>query len=164
MVLPRGGQQSSNQHADGTAAQTQQQRIVFSQSGGVQFDKQVRTLSSFFTNDVAAQLERHFAANFFLWLPPQTNASSASGGGGLGDSAASEYPPWRVSFSGAAQARALFSRLGHVGSILSVERPAEVLDYVTEMRELFQLSKEEVRRILSLRKEFSERDINALKL
>jgi hypothetical protein len=161
LVLPR--YSSTHNQTDANATQ----RILFTQSGGVQFDKQVRTLSSFFTNDVAAQLERHFASNFFLSLPsiPSTNSNSGGLGMGMGMGTSvdtNEYPAWRVSFSGAAQARQLFSKLGHVGSILSVDRPMEVLDYTD--RELFHLSKEEVKRILSLRKEFNERDINALKL
>ena len=115
---------------------------------------------------MAAQLERHFASNFFLYLQPMqpsANAQSALGGlGSGGDSGAADYRQWRVSFSGSAHARQLFSRLGHIGSILSVERPAEVTDY-TE-RDLFALSRDEVRRILSSRREFTERDIQQLKL
>lgn len=137
MLLPK---TTSSRASHATAADSHAARpLQFTQSGGLQFDKQVRTLTSFFTNDVAAHLERHFADNFFLYLHP-----SATGGAnnGLVD-AASEAPQWRVSFSGSAQARQIFSRLAHVASILSVDKPAEVLEY-TE-RELFNLKKDEVR-------------------
>jgi hypothetical protein len=158
LVLPKQGAQQQQLDGNGQPLKP----IQFTQAGGLQFDKQIRTLTSFFTSDVAANLEKYFSENFFLFLqPPQQQRSSGGAGLGGDSSAGVDFKQWRVSFSGSAQARQLFSKLAHVGSILSVDKPQEVLEY-TE-RELFNLKKEEVRRILSLRVEFSEREISALK-
>ena len=134
LVLPK-QTTASTQHNNNAGDASDPTRLSFTQSGGVQFDKQVRSLTSFFTNDIAAHLERHFASNFFLYLQPLT------GTGMGGHDSSVEFQQWRVSKN--PQARQMFSKLSHVGSILSVDKPAEVLDY-TE-RELFNLNKDEVR-------------------
>jgi len=154
-------------------------RLVFTQSGGVTFDKQVRTLANYFTNELTPNLEKMFMDTNFILFQPQTRTATGTGTAAQSGTATSlrtstsasvssrasipsSYSSWRVGMSGSAASRQLFSRLSHMASILAVDRPAEVLEY-TE-RELFNLKKDEVRRVLSLRKDFSEREINQLKL
>ena len=58
-----------------------------------------------------------------------------------------------------------FTRLVQIGSILQLDRVNEILDYWGENSgEIWRLLDTEVKKVLSLRTDFQQKDINALKL
>jgi hypothetical protein len=121
--------------------------------GGLQLDKDVRKLSTFFSQ-IFASASPAFTASLNNQLSPSSSSGSSSS-----NAASSGAPLISV--------REKFTKLVQMASILQLDRASEILDYWGENANnssVWKLKAETVKKVLSLRADFSQREIAQLKL